>query len=222
MTAQILDKVVYQDNIYDLYGVKGEKLFSPLDFGMETGGVSCTACYRGFHCKYTVSNGELQLTEMNIIGIKDGNVKPIGGKLPVNWSPTHSDLGTEYAATIKAQEPGVRGGHYPDLGLVTPFTGSLLISGDANSILIQLIHFTSPTFYSQIIELAIANGKVIKQIDYSERVTSFRSRKIPFLTVFSTCAGLESPAVDENDEEYQWICEWMNLHRQRYWGLDLR
>jgi hypothetical protein len=68
MTKQIPDTVVYKGQEFILAGLKGTRLFFPIDFGI-TGDMMgiATACYRRYFCHYVCTQQELFLVRLNLI-----------------------------------------------------------------------------------------------------------------------------------------------------------
>jgi hypothetical protein len=75
MTAQITDKVVYQNESYQIIGVKGDELPRPQDFDMLPQMMS-TACYRGYFMGFTCEGSRLFLTDMTV---RAPEYRPVNG-----------------------------------------------------------------------------------------------------------------------------------------------
>ena len=65
MTAQIPDIVTYRGQQYSVAGIQGAGLFKPEDHGLVAQAFS-TACWRGFHCEYSVEDAALFLEQVSI------------------------------------------------------------------------------------------------------------------------------------------------------------
>lgn len=112
MTPQIPDKFLYHDESYRLVAVKGKGLITPQKYGMHPVPFP-TACWRGFHSKYEVTDEGLFLTEIFIAIDSKDVYKPIQGIIPKRatsrlwWPPT-----------------------YKGLRLLAPFTGRIRVGKD--------------------------------------------------------------------------------------------
>lgn len=153
MTAQIQDRVVFQDEDYVIAGVKGSGLFLPSDFDMDSTMIS-TACYRGFYMTYHCENGQLWLTEMTLRA-PGGKYKPIAGVKPVIDQEWHV-------------------GRYSGLRLKTPFTGGLLLGADFIGAMYVHMGFQKPTSYRSVIELSLEDGNLRSAVDHSEQIGQMR------------------------------------------------
>ena len=82
MTAQWHDSFIYEDEDWDLVGIKGEGFFSPIEYGLNPVGM-CTACWRGYICKYKITDKKIVLDQLDINhGVeKNGEVEVVEGPL---------------------------------------------------------------------------------------------------------------------------------------------
>jgi hypothetical protein len=162
MTAQIPDKVIYQNDEYIIAGVKGLGLVTPDQFGITpTLQWLSSANWRGFYTTYTLENGTLYLTEM---GVGSDNYPPIQGILPIQLE--------EY------DPPAYRG-----LKLPTPFEGFLLIARDlTKEISAQLgFEYANAGFrhyfeYQTVFEMQFEAGKLRQVADHSGKMSALRSQ----------------------------------------------
>src|SRR5262249_5565130 len=106
MTAQIPDRVWYRDEDYRIIGTKGQRLLSPLDFGM-TPTMMSTACYRGYHADYSCIDQQFLLTALTVRTVD-------------NVYPAIHGVNAVMGGTFHA-------GQYSSLQVPVPFDGALLI-----------------------------------------------------------------------------------------------
>src|SRR6185436_7356276 len=92
MTKQIPDIVLYKGQEFILAGLKGTRLFTPIDFGIssEMTGVM-TACYRRYFCGYDCIDNELFLVELTIVRGDGAELPVIEGVHPKSVPP-ESDI----------------------------------------------------------------------------------------------------------------------------------
>lgn len=70
MTAQIPDRLRYAGRQYLVLGARGNGHFDPTRFGLKVRMIS-TACYRGFHCSYTLDTDGLLLLQDVYLGLDE-------------------------------------------------------------------------------------------------------------------------------------------------------
>lgn len=153
MTAQIQDKVKYQDDLFAIVGLKGESLPAPQDFGMTPIPIS-TTCYRGYYAGYALINEHLCLTSLTL-------------KEQTNtYTPIDNQAGQWDTNTSSRS--------YHGLSLPTTFSGRLLLGrGFINSMYIHM-GFQKPVAYQQVIELWLHHGQLIDYFDLSKKVAQQR------------------------------------------------
>ena len=155
MTKQIPDKVLHKGQQYILAGLKGTRLFTPMDFGLSSDmmGVA-TACYRRFFCKYTCLGNEMLLVELSVIQGENAQLPPIEG--------------------ISAKSDSTRFFHtYQNLRIPCPFSGGLVLVRNP----VGLVgHFPSPIDFEEVIEIQFQQGKFQKEIDHSFLMAGLRKQ----------------------------------------------
>ncbi len=180
MTAQIQDKVLYQEQEYVVVGIHGEGLPSPQKFGKKPVMMSA-ACYRGYYLEYTCLDRQLALTAMTI-RTEDGKYEPIGGVLP---------------AFDKACDCA----HYTGLNVPVNFGGSLLIGRDFVQEMYVHMGFQKPFAYRVVKELLFEEGHLLVETDYSDKIDQMRARMIKTQTGKVT--------QDLNDHRLKKWIDWM-------------
>ncbi len=155
MTAQIPDTFLYKADEYELVGLEGGELFTPEQFDMVTAMLH-TACYRGFYCKYELTNDALFLMEMTMLE-KNDNYKPINGQMPV--------VGNNEFERI-----------YRDLHFPVPFTGKIRLGKDFIQELYVHMGFQKASAYKTVIEFVLKDGKLESFNDISEELSKKRGK----------------------------------------------
>jgi hypothetical protein len=163
MTAQFPDAVQYQGKEYNLAGIKGDKLFEPQDYGLNPVG-TCTACWRGFVCHYVV-NEDLRLDALFIgLDMSDRNAADSPALLN-GIQPTHSeDFLSKHLGMLE----------YPNINLVIPFTGGLLLGEDFIKELYVHMGFHPAWKYREVWELLFVEGILIESNNRSLEMEQIR------------------------------------------------
>ncbi len=156
MTAQIPDCVWYRDDDYRIIGIKGERLLTPLDFGI-TPVMMSTACYRGYQAFYTCIDQQLLLTALTV-RTKDNHYLPIHG------------VKAEIGGTFNA-------GQYSGLREPVPYSGALLLGKDFIQSMYVHMGFQKPISYATVIQLVLDNGKIVAETDFSEKIAQLREAR---------------------------------------------
>ncbi|MEV5574221.1 hypothetical protein AB0L06_29665 [Spirillospora sp. NPDC052269] len=151
MTGQIPDAVIYHDRLYALTGQEGDGLFDPSALGLRPLAMS-TACWRGYVCEYTVVDGGLVLTELEML---------VEGEPPTLFGVTPA-------------EDASRGRRYEGLREPVRFTGRLLLGREFLNELYVHMGFQSPWKYEDVQELVFENGHLTEAHDRSEAAAQRR------------------------------------------------
>ena len=85
MTMQILDKLLYEAEEYEMVDWSAPLGFHPCDYGMNPVGTN-TANHRGFYCEWEIADGKLKLERM-YVNDSDNNYPPINGDHAMNSAP---------------------------------------------------------------------------------------------------------------------------------------
>ena len=151
MTTQIPDIVVYRNCEYEIAGVSGEGLLTPIIFGISLYMMS-TACYRGYICKYEFRDDRLYLTEMDIRTADD--------QYPViEGVPAH--IVDEVI------------GQYYGLQIFCKLSGGIILVRDQ---LRKCAVVCNPSCFRTVIEIIVTNGQVEEVIDHSGAMQDIRRR----------------------------------------------
>jgi hypothetical protein len=165
MTAQFPDTFVLDGRTFALVGVKGSGLFDPAGHGMHPVG-TCTACWRGYVCRYGLRDGRLVLDQLQAeLGhFEDNTFRPEPGSILNGVAP------------IVASDPHVLFNNiYPDLALAIPFTGRLLIADDFIQSLYVHMGFHPAWKYRTVLELAFEAGQELDVHDMSAQMEALRN-----------------------------------------------
>jgi len=178
VTAQFSDTVRYRKKPRAIAGVKGTGLFDPAQQGVKAVGWS-TACYRGFHCTYEITNGSLFLTQVNLgLGEKDRDLVARGegpklyGKVPRRYTEHgHStNVRTGEVTTSWQSSDFVVDG----LQELVPFTGGLLLGDKFIREMYVHMGFHPAYKFREVHELVFDYGRVTLEQDCSAPMAEFR------------------------------------------------
>lgn len=152
MTAQEPDMFVLEGEEYQLIGIEGTDMPSPLEFGMFPVEIS-TACYRGFISRYEFVKDQIFLTQMELRDIDDRYL-PICGVEP---------------------EEGKWSACYRGLHFAVPFTGTIRLAKDF--IRERYVHmgFQRPTSFRTVLDLTLEAGRIKDISDRSAEVAELRA-----------------------------------------------
>jgi hypothetical protein len=156
MTGQFPDTVDLDATTYAITAIDGPDLFQPGEYGLQPRMLS-TACWRGFICSYAVRAGSLVLDTLEIgLGPDDPPVV-LNGVTP---EPGRPDDPHEHAT------------YYRRLDLVVAFTGRLLLGAELD----RYVHmgFQPAWHYLRVVELVLADGRVVQQADRSAELAEAR------------------------------------------------
>jgi len=151
ITGQILDEFILNGEKFSLVGVKGQKLFTPEDFGITPLSAS-TACWRGYHLRYIFTQNYLILDELSLNTKKSkkiNGIKPQKGNRLFNY-------------------------HYKNLNLRSNFTGTILLGKDFIDSMYVHMGFQRPMTFRTVLEMQIEEGRVILEVDISKQMEDYR------------------------------------------------
>jgi len=180
MTAQISDTVVFRDEKFSIAGMNGQGLFNPGDFGLEPYGV-CSACWRGYFCRYAVRNDGLYLSKLNVWQ-EERRFPEINGVNPVREE--------------------LWGDAYSDINLKMTYTGGMLLAKDFIQEMYVHMGFHRTWCYEIIFELIFEHGELQSETDQSGRMRHIREM------LGDKAVG---PPSIEPDDLMKWIAESFSL-----------
>ena len=163
MTAQIPDRVFYENEIFDLCGVKGGGLFDPYAHGLDPMSVN-TACHRGYACTYKVENSTLYLDRVEM----GFDRERLNGDEP---GPPPGLFG------IAPRFDGNLGCSYSNLDRLMPYSGGLMLG---HGFIVELyVHmgFQPAHKFRKVLELILMDGRVVNAIDRSREMAEVRDRR---------------------------------------------
>lgn len=156
MTAQFSDLLVLGRRTLSIAGVKGEGLFDPRSLGLHPI-APCTACWRGYLCRYAVKDDQLFLAELCL------------------------SIAEEHAPTINGVEPsrppeGIFDHVYKTLDLPVAFSGGLLAGEGFVRELYVHMGYHPAWKYRTVLELVFEGGRLVEQRDVSRRMQEIRGK----------------------------------------------
>lgn len=187
MTAQLHDLFTLDATDHAVVGVNGTGLFEPTRYGLHPVG-TCSACWRGYRCRYAVAAGKLVLAELSL---------SLGHGFGGDFVP---ERGPELKGVIPIpprDERSFFNNFYEYLTLPVDFTGGMLIADGFIDELYVHMGFHPAWKYQRVIELIFERGSLFEERDVSDRVAAMRSElaRLP-----------EGPGPDASrDEMQQWI-----------------
>ncbi len=180
MTAQFEDMCEYQNAEYEIVGVNGFGLFLPANHGLRPA-PKCTACWRGFVCRYRVESDRLILSDLCLY---TDEIPPVL-------------FGVKPQIRFEQLSPGDF--IYPHLNHSVTFTGGLLLARDFIRGLMVNMGFQSAWKYREVHELIFQDGRLIEQRDVSARIAELRQKL--------SQQPLEPIHPDQKTEVKNWINE---------------
>lgn len=158
MTAQWHDEFEFQGKKYSLVGVNGQGLFNPAQYDMVPMS-TCSACWRGFLCKYAVVDNKLVLDSLQI-SLEESSVKDpkINNKLPSDSKDSIFNF------------------HYKGLNLQLDFTGGILIGDGFIEDLYVHMGYHPAWKYKNVIEFYFNNGEMFSYNDVSKKLKQIRKK----------------------------------------------
>jgi hypothetical protein len=172
MTLQITDTCIYKRKRYHLLKTSGSGLFYPSDHGIKTEYIS-TACWRGFHCCYTIKKSELFLTTVHL-GLdyfdKVTDAIVLFGRKPERYMESYKQYRSR-----KCEQVLQESSDYRIDGICEPigFTGGILLGSDLVSGYSVAMHY--PVYVFQTLhEVIFENGKVVAIFDRSKEMEEIR------------------------------------------------
>jgi hypothetical protein len=196
MTAQISDVVVYRGKPHFIAGVNGEGLFDPAQQGVRPIPLS-SACWRGYHCTYEITDGSLVLATVNIGFSKEDRAAAKRGEGPTLFGQVprrYTVRGVSPNPTTGDVEGGGESWEFSDfryegLGEVMPFSGGLLLGDDFVRDLYVHMGFHPAWKFRTVHELLFERGTLVRETDRSTEMAEFRE----------TLAGRPLEPVDPED-----------------------
>ena len=177
MTAQISDTVNFQKRVYNVAGIAGEGLFDPIEHGVEPV-ASSTACWRGYHCSYEISDGILLLRSVNL-GLSEQDQATLHEGKPTLFDRVprrykiHGeswDLATNEVRTSWESHDFV----VNELRQPIDFTGGLLLGDKFVRELYVHMEFHPAWKYRRVHEIVFQQGRVVSATDKSDEMASLR------------------------------------------------
>lgn len=172
MTAQVSDKVNFEECVYAIAAICGGDLFSPSQIGVKPIATS-SASWRGFHCEYLVEGDRLLLSQL-VIGLDAGDVKL--GRIRI-FEKTPEPCGFTGRKNSE-HDLGIHPRNYliGNLREPIPFSGGLLLGHDFIRELYVHMGFHPAYKFRKVIELILEDGRMTHAFDRSEEAAMIRAR----------------------------------------------
>ena len=156
MTAQVSDTLIFEGTEFSIAAIEKKWPFKPQDHGFEPVGM-CTACWRGYYCVYNVNQGGLVLERLNL---------GCGENKPPNWKGIQPRRG-EFFKYNNMWE-------YINVSLPIGYSGGIIIGYDFIRDFYVHMGFHRPHCYRLVKELIFDDGRLVKNIDHSEKMGQTR------------------------------------------------
>ena len=156
MTAQVSDTLIFEGTEFSIAAIEKKWPFKPQDHGFEPVGMS-TACWRGYYCVYNVNQGGLVLERLNL---------GCGENKPPNWKGIQPRRG-EFFKYNNMWE-------YINVSLPIGYSGGIIIGYDFIRDFYVHMGFHRPHCYRLVKELIFDDGRLVKNIDHSEKMGQTR------------------------------------------------
>lgn len=164
MTAQVHDSLQYLGEEHALVAFSDGEPFSPANAGYRPM-MTCTACWRGYVCRYGVKDGLLQLLELQVNHHTGG--APVTCQQPPDLNGVAASLAEESFFGVWL---------FRDIGLPLTYTGGLVIGrGFIRSLYVHM-GFHPAWNYQQVYELGFEQGRLIEARDASPEMARLRAR----------------------------------------------
>ena len=173
MTAQISDKVIYNNDNYVLIGKNASGLFTPYRFGIMPKMLS-TACYRGYHCAYELKDDAMYLQELHIYDPTDQYptingvaAEPIVDKV---FSFCEDINNPEWKEVTRRER------RYSDLKMPIQCTGKMRIAKDFIQDLYIHMGFQKASAFEHVLDITLFKGKIANVRDRSAEMKTKRGQ----------------------------------------------
>ena len=164
MTAQINDTVFHRKIDFALAGISGSGLFDPATLGFKPAS-SSSACWRGHVAHYTILDGGLFLTSLEIGIPHDGAIRGGSAHDPELFGvPPKSD---------ETSELFYEGFRHP-----IAFTGGLLLADGFIRSLYVHMGFHPAWKYEDVREVRLEAGRVTADTDRSAEMAAVRAKNV--------------------------------------------
>lgn len=155
MTAQISDRMLIENEEYDIVATNKEIDFDPRDYGLVPIAPH-TACWRGYYIIYEIKKKKFYLKDLNVHD-GDENYPKING--------------------TKAIEPEKGGfGIYKNVDLPLNYTGKILVGTDFIEKYYIHMGYQMPHSYEKLLLITIKNDEVIDEKDISDLAKKEREK----------------------------------------------
>jgi hypothetical protein len=165
MTVQVIDSCEFRSKAYAITARTGIGYFDPRAHGIDPSlRVVSTACFRGYQCKFVITNAGLELHELTIALDLQERMRVLRRQIP----------GFERGELVNGLfEPGPISG----LALPVPFTGSMVLANGTIGEYKDDRRILPRAFYQlDVLELVFEAGQVEKVHDRSLAMAALREQ----------------------------------------------
>jgi len=177
MTAQISDIIDYRERPFNLAGVNGDGLFDPSEHGVKVRMID-TSCWRGYYCRYDVSDGFLRLKQVYVglndddrIRVESGQGPLLFGRTPSRYIVHGHSWSEEDGDQYSWESNDFR---YDQLHELIPFSGGLLLGDGFMWEMYVHMGFHPAYKFREVHELIFEDGQVVSATDRSKEIAGFR------------------------------------------------
>jgi hypothetical protein len=167
MTAQIDDEFQFQNQEFAIAGISEGELFDVSVLDLEPR-ATCTACWRGYQCVYSVQEGRLVLANLYVNLMQD--------------SLDPNEYIRQVGPVINGVKPRAKGkgfdifnNYYLGVNLPLEYTGGLLLADGFIQKLYVHMGFHPAWKYKKVYELIFENGLLIAEYDRSAKMAEIRA-----------------------------------------------
>ena len=164
MTVQINDTVFHRKIDFYIAGSSGSGLFNTATLGFRPVATS-TACWRGYVAEYSVIDGALFLTSLDIGLPEDAAVLAKSGKGPELFG-------------VLPQPGAFTGFHYEGFRVPMLFSGGLLLTAGFIYEPYHRIEFRAAWQYEQVREIICDAGRITEDHDRSNEMADVRLKLV--------------------------------------------
>jgi hypothetical protein len=161
------DELALNGDAFEIVGKNGDNLFDPADYDLKPVG-ACSACWRGFVCRYVVENCRLYLDRARLSLAKDQQLR-------VDYNRDPPTLFGKSAKSTMGKEPRIFNAVFDDLHTPIAYSGGLLIAKDFIRELYVHMGFHPAWKFRIVHELIFNGGELVESHDRSAAIDEFRN-----------------------------------------------
>lgn len=158
MSAQIMDSIMINNVEYFITDVTDfRRLFIPDEYGLDPT-MRCTACYRGYWCRYQIKDMQFHLKDLWMFNGNDQY--PLLNGVDI--------LSRRNVAQSQKETSSVMGHEkYADVDLLVPYSGKILVGKDEIYQYRRKGGIQNCWAYETMLECTFENGCLVSLLDYT-------------------------------------------------------